>query len=289
MMSVLKSAGGTSFNAMSSLARVGFGIRLYENYQFLRRLDAILNDPHLPEQTRSIQAFEYLQEMASITPQEKKEIFRKISDIQEYPASHSEQITLKVAEKEQLLLLQKAAYLKRVTNKECLKQIRRQEPLYPSSKSEPGLDVKDFFELKSVINSVRGSVKKNIFSICKDVALMSMSQIITRVASSLFTGPLAVVLPEAYSLATLLYWIFVDSGSLIKNFKTHEVGRFDKGWILLSTALAVTAVTSIFFLLEGMAPMILASVCVALWIGVNISCYYRLKQIEMENIPKPSF
>jgi hypothetical protein len=262
--SVLGSVGSACFNVVSIIAAIGIGIRLNEQRQFQSELNAILQDPNLPEAEAPIKALEYLKKLAAVSPEEKEEIRQEIVAQPELGALNPELLSARIEEKAGLLLLKKEAYLKRLTNEDCVTQIREKGPS----------------DAASVVEAVQKKSKEKAILASIGLALLTVGLVMT-VASFIFTGPIGIIVSAAVGFATSLGWILVDGYDLIKEFKSTDPGRYDKLWIFMSTVVAVVSVSVVFFLSGGIAPIIAASVVGAVWLAINSACYYRLYKFEI--------
>jgi hypothetical protein len=268
---ILGSIGSACFNVVSIVTAMGIGIRLHEQYQFRNELDRILKDPNLTE-VRFVKALEYLKQMASVSPQEKEEIRQEIIAQQELGSLTPEQLSDKVEEKINLLLLKKEAYLKRLTDENCLTQIREKGPAKASR----------------VIEAVQKKSKEKIILSSISMSLLVIGIMITA-AAFIFTGPIGIIISAAFSLATSLGWLLIDGYGLIKEFTSTNPGRFDKLWMFISSLLAVISVSLVFFLSGGCAPIIAAVIAGTIWLAINFACYYRLYKLENEPFPMKNF
>jgi hypothetical protein len=260
--------GASCFKVVSIIGAIGISIRLHEQRLFRNQLDLILNDPNSTEQERSIKALEHLKRLASISPQEKEEIRKEIALQPEFSSLNPQQLTEKVEERANTLLMKKEAYLKRLIDGECLDQIRQKGPA----------------EANSVIEAVQKKSKEKII-----LSSLGMSLIVVGLATSfisfMLTGPVGIILIAGLGLATSLGWVLLDSYEFYHEFKSTDPGRFDKLWIFISTVIAITSVSLVFFLSGGIAPIIAALVVQAVWLGINFICYYRIYQLEKKNNP----
>jgi len=268
LANVLGNIGAVCFRVVSIIAAIGISIRLHEQRLFRNELDLILNDPNSTEQERDIKALEHLKQLASISPQEKEEIQKEIALQPEFSSLNPQQLTEKVGERANTLLMKKEAYLKRLTNEECLVQIRQKGPA----------------EANSVIRAVQKKSKEKIILAALGMTLIAVG-LATTLTSCVLTGPVGMILTVALGLATSLGWILLDGYGLFHEFKSTDQGRFDKLWIFISTVIAVTSVSLVVFLSGGTAPMIAALVVKAVWLGINFACYYRIYQLEKKNNP----
>jgi hypothetical protein len=259
MAGALGSIGSACFNIVSILAGISIGLKLHDQRLFRKELDAILQDPNLTEQQRPAKALEHLKKLATVSTQEKEEIRRELRAQPENQALSSQQLDAKVEEKSSLLLQKKEAHLKRLIDGESIKQIREKGPA----------------EAKEVIEAVqKASLKKVVLSSIA-MALIAIGLVVTA-AAFIFTGPIGIIVGAAVSLATSVAWFLYDGYGLIKEFQETAPGRFDKLAILISSIVAVIAVSLVFFLSGGLAPIIAASIVGALWLAINGACYYRL-------------
>ncbi len=256
---VLGSLGGACFNVVFIIAAIGIGIRLNEQRLFRKELNSILQNPNLPEAERPIKALEYLKKLATVSPEEKEDIRQEIMAQAEFRELNPGQLSAKVEEKAHLLLLKKEAYLKRLSNEDCITQIRQKGPS----------------DATSVVEAVQKKSKEKIILSAIAMALLIIGLAVT-VASFIFTGPVGVLVTAALGCATSLGWILVDGYGLINEFKATDPGRYDKLWIFISTVIAVVSVSLVFFLSGGIAPIIAAAVVGAIWLAINAACYYRL-------------
>ncbi len=263
MAGVLGSIGSACFNVVSILAAIGIGIRLNEQRQFREELDSILQNPNLPEIERPVRALEYLKKLAAVSSQEKEEIRQDILAQPEFRGLNPEQLSAKIEEKASLLLLKKEAYLKRLTDEDCIAQIRQKGPS----------------EATSVIEAVQKKSKEKIILASIGMGLLIVGLAVT-IASFIFTGPVGIIVSAALGFATSLGWILVDGYGLIKEFQSTDPGRYDKLWIFTSTVLAVISVALVFFLSGGTASIVAAAVVGAVWLAINSACYYRLYKFE---------
>lgn len=177
---VLGSVGNACFNVVSILAAIGIGIRLNEQRQFRNELNAILQNPDLPEAERSAKALEHLKKLAAISPQEKEEIRQEILSQPEFGALNPEQLSEKIEEKANLLLLKKEAHLKRLSNQDCIEQIRQ--------KGAP--------DATSVIEAVQKASTEKIILASIGMALLVVGLVVT-IASFIFTGPVGIIVSAA--------------------------------------------------------------------------------------------
>lgn len=256
---VLGSIGSACFNIVVIVAGIALGIKLNEHRLFRNELNAILEDPNTPEQERGGRALEHLKKLATVSAQEKEVIRTELRA--ENPTSSSQDLEVKVEEKSKLLLQNKEAYLKRVLDGECIKQIREKGPS----------------EIKEVIEAVQKASKEKVILASTAMGLLAVGLAIT-IAGFIFTGPLGIVIAAGVGLATSVGWLGLDAYDLFKEFKATDPGRFDKLWILLSSILAITTIALVFFLSGGIAPIIAAAVGGTIWLAINAACYYRLYQ-----------
>ncbi len=262
----LGSIGSACFNIVSILAAISIGIKLNDQRLFRKELDAILQDPNLQEPERPTKALEHLKKLATVSTQEKEEIRTELRAQPENQALSSLHLDAKVEEKSSLLLQRKEAHLKRLIDSESIKQIREKGPA----------------EANEVIEAVlNASLKKVVWSSI-GMVLISIGLALT-VAAFIFTGPIGIIVTTAIGLATSLGWLIYDGYELIKEFQEAAPGRFDKLAILISSIVAVIAVSLVFFLGGGLAPIIAACIVGALWLAINGVCYYRLYKYSVLN------
>ncbi len=266
MAGTLGSIGSACFNIVSILAAISIGIKLNDQRLFRKELDAILQDPNLPESERPTKALEHLKKLATVSTQEKEEIRTELRAQPENQALSSLQLDAKVEEKSSLLLQRKEAHLKRLIDSESIKQIREKGPAEANE------------VIKAVLNA---SLKKVVWSSI-GMVLISIGLALT-VAAFIFTGPIGIIVTTAIGLTTSLGWLIYDGYELIKEFQEASPGRFDKLAILISSIVAVIAVSLVFFLGGGLAPIIAACIVGALWLAINGVCYYRLYKYSALN------
>ena len=262
---ILGKIGGAFFAGASVFAAIAQGIKLDEQREFRLPFHAILEDSNFSEEERALRALEYLKKMVSVSASEKEQILREIEADPELAALGSDEKAALVSDKAQLLLEKKEAFISRVLNEDCLKLIR-----------ETGPD-----EAGSVIEAVKKESLKNVVLLSCSIALLGIGLAVT-IAALICTGPLGIIITTAIGLTVSLSWICLDSYSLIEEFQKSEPGRFDKLWIFLSTVIAVVSVATVFFLSGGTAPMIAAAVVGAIWLAINVACYWRLSQFEKQ-------
>ncbi len=256
---VLGSIGSAFFQLAMVVGVVGLGIKLNEQREFRAALNAILDDPHLTKEERSAKALEHLKKLATVSPQEKEEIRKEIAALPESQSLTPEQLTEKVEEKAKLLLEKKEASLKRLTNEDCIQQIREKQTA----------------EANTVIEAVQKESTKNTALASIGMVLL-ITGLVVSIAALIFTGPIGIIVTAAIGIAASTAWLALDLYELIKEFKSTDPGRFDKIWILATTILAVVATALVFFLSSGLVPIIIAAVFGAVWLTVNSVCYYRL-------------
>ncbi len=263
MAGTLGSAGSALFSIGSFLVGIGLGIRLHEQRCFRKELNAILKDPALNEEMRSVKALEHLKKLATVSPEEKTQFLNELEADPQYCALSPEQQAEKKTEKEKLLLERKEAFLKRVTSGECLKLIRQQGPS----------------EAKAVIAAVQKQSLEKVIIASISMALVCIG-LATTAASFVFTGPIAIITLIAVGLATSFAWMLVLGYGLFQEFMNSEPGRFDKLWIFLSSVAATVSVATIFFLSGGTAAILASLTAGVIWLGINGVCYYRLHELE---------
>lgn len=260
---VFGSTAGGCLNILSIISSISIALCLDEQYKFYKQLDGILSDPSEPsEDGRYIRALEFLKQLATVSPEEKAEIGQTIASNEKYRLLNPEQIAEKTAKKEQKLLRKKEAYLKRLTNGDCLNLIRQKGPA----------------EAKFVIESVQKKCREKV--IMASVALVLIAIGLALLVSSFFLGPVGLMVISALGLATSLSWVVMDVYALMSNFNASDPGRFDKLLIFISTVAAVISVSLVFFFSAGIAPIVAASVVGVVWLGINSLCYYRIYQFE---------
>ena len=261
---VLGSMAGNCVSIVALLVMASISLCLHEQRLFRQQLFAILNDPSLTEDKRYLRAYEHLKQLTTISPQEKAEISQAIASNEKYRSLTPEQIAEKTAKKEEKLLRKKETYLKRLTSFNCLSQVR----------------LKGSDEAKNVVEIVKKQSRERVI-----LASIAQGLIATGVAltvSSFFLGPTGLVITSVMNLATSFSWMVVHGFALIKNYQASDPGRYDKLWIFVSTTIAVTSVSLVFFFSAGIAPIVAASVVGAGWLGINSLCYYRIHQFEQK-------
>ena len=258
---VLGSIGTLCFNIVVFVAGVALAMKLNEHRLFRNELNAILEDPNVPEQDRPPKALEHLKKLATVSPEEKEAIRTELKALPENQTISIKELDAQVEEKSNLLSQRKEAYLKRVADGDCVKQIREKGPA----------------EAKEVIEAVKKASKEKVIISATGMGLLAVGVCIT-IAGFIFTGPLGIAIAAGVGLAASLGWLALDAYDLIKEFKETDPGRFDKLWIFLSSVLAIVTVALVFFLSGGTAPIIAAAVGGAIWLAINAACYYRLYQ-----------
>ena len=256
---VLGSFASACFNGVSLLAAIGTGIRLHELRLFRNELNAILKDPQLTEAERPVKALEHLKKLATVSSLEKEEIRKEIEALPEFGTFSPQQITEKVEEKANLLLLKKEAILKRLLDEDCLTQIRQKGPS----------------EANSVIETVLERSKEKVILASITMGLLIVG-IAIMIAAFIVTGPMDILVMTALSLAISFGWLLLDGYELFKEFKSTDAGRFDKLCIFISSVIAVISVAVVFFLSGSIGPIIAAAVVGAVWLVINAMCYSRL-------------
>ncbi len=258
---VLGSIGSACFNVVVVIAGIALGIKLNEHRLFRNELNAILDDPNVPQQDRLAKALEHLKKLATVSPEEKEAIRTELRALPENQTLTSNQLDAKVEEKSNLLLQKKEAYLKRVADVDCIKQIREKGPV----------------EAKEVIEAVQKTSKEKVILASIAMGLCVVAVALT-IAGFIFTGPLGIAIAAGVGLVASAGWLILDAYDLIKEFKESDPGRFDKLWIFLSSVLAIVTVALVFFLSAGTAPIVAAAIGGAVWLAINAACYYRLYQ-----------
>lgn len=259
---VLGKLGGAASNVVSILAGVSIGIRLNEQRQFRSKLDEVLSNPNLSEEDRYAEALQHLKQLATITPQEKAQIAQEITSNPKYRSLNSEQIAKKIEKRELKLLSKKESYLKRLTDDDCIKSIRKDEGA----------------SAKGIVDKVKSKSTEKV--VLSSIALTLVAIGIAMTVASFFLGPVGVMIAAGVGIVTSLSWVLLDAYSLLRNYNESDPGRFDKVAIFISSVLAVTAVTAVFFLSSGVVPIVVASVVGAVWLGLNLFSYWRIRQFE---------
>lgn len=253
---VLGKMGSSAFTIASIFAAISHSIRLNEQRCFRQKLNEILTEPNLTEEARYVLALDHLKKLVTISPEEKAAIGDKYRHLN--PPKKVE----KTAKKERQLLAKKEGYLKRLTGGDCVNQIRA-----PSQVAA-----------KEVVETVRAKSREKV--ILSSIAMVLLVIGISLAVASFFVNPIGLMVVAAIGITTTLCWVLLDAYSLSKNYKESDPGRYDKIWIFASTTLAVITVSVAFFFSAGIAPIIAAAVVGAIWLGVNITTYVRIREFE---------
>lgn len=257
-----KVAKGICLGFLSLLNGVAKGLSLKEQVEFYRDLKRSLNEQAPTENARFIRAFEHLQQLVTITTQEKAEVRQVVSSSVKYSTLEPAKKEAKVLKKENRLLQKKEGYIKRITNEECLTLIRQGSAA----------------NAREVVETVHKKICENLKLTPLGIALIAIG--VTSTIALLLAIPGAALAFAIIEFATSIGSVALKGYSLIQSFKSIEPGRFDKLWIFLSSTFAVISVASAFFLSTGTASILLALAVSALWLTVNSLCYYRLYCLE---------
>ncbi len=245
------------------LKGIPIAVNIHELRLFRKGYKEAISGGNLSEEELIVKGWEYIRSAVQVSPEEKAAISNELMKDPAFAAISFAQQREAMACREKLLLDKKEAVFKRTFNADLWELVTKGEP---ANAKEIVAAVNKCWTRKTVISSVAIGV----------ISVVAIAVVVCMVMSAPIFATIGAFIMMGISLALLI----PDGIALVEEFKRCHPGRFDKLIILLSTVLALAVVTVICVLSAGIVPMIAAGVVGAIWLAINIACYYRIHQFE---------
>lgn len=238
-------------------------VNLHELRLFRKGYKEAISQGNLSEEELIAKGWEYIQKAVRVSPEEKAAILQELRKDPAFATMSFAQQREAMGCREKLLLDKKEAVFKRTFNPDLWDLVTKAGPANAK-------------EIVAAVNKCW--MKKTVlFSVAIGVGALFAAFV---VVCMVMTAPIFATITAFIMMGISLAMLIPDGIALVQEFKRSEPGRFDKLIILLSTVLALIVVTAVCVLSAGIVPMIAAAVVGAIWLAINIACYYRIHQFE---------
>ncbi len=268
---IMGTVSGSLFTFVSGLSLFSSSLSLHYLRLLHGELRAIVKDSSLPEDERVQKAFNLLKERSTVSNEEKEEICRQIYSDERCASASGEQILAAINKVESLVLANKLGSLSKGLSQKSIRRI------------VAGTDA----DAKSVVDYVfRDSRRRTwIKGIATTVSVISMG---VGIAAMIFLSKEAVLVLTVFGILSSLVLLAVDTYDMFVQFDLASERKFDKLWIIASTALMMSVMMVVTALADGILPIILASGIGVVWFLTAIASYMRLQKVSESDAPSLS-